>query len=283
MEEKAINGVTMLPPKEERDEGSHLSPTKMAMLKRCEVQFAYRYLQGLKLPPSVALITGSAYDDSLTTNYRQKITSEVDLPVSDVVDAFCTSFDVRKEEAEVMEWDDIDAIRDIGVGLVRLYQKTISPNIHPAETQKEYAVHFPGVDWYLKGFSDVIEKDGTIRDNKTKGKTPSKSIEPDHHFQMMCYSIAEKMEHGPEAGNKLFLDYAIKTKVPKIIQVEVPAPTDNDMRYFQHITSTVQQRIEQLKSGELAPITGRNQILCSRKFCGYWSLCERDHGGTVKE
>jgi hypothetical protein len=281
---KKKNGVAMI--EEERTE--HLSPSMINMLKRCEAAFWFRYVCRLKIPPTGALVLGSSYDDALTTNYLQKIKTKNDLEIEDVVDAFITSFNERKQDAELQENESADKMKDVGVKLVQAYQKTVSPSIQPIAAQKEYNVKFPGVDWILKGISDVETKNGEIHDNKTSGKTPGKRdgeylINPDHHFQMLCYSMAKKMESGINAGNKLYLDYAIKVKYPRVVTIQIPPPSPSDMKHFQIITATSRQKIELLKRGYTQPLPNRSNMMCSRKYCGFWAECEKKFGGTVKE
>ena len=235
------------------------------------------------------LTFGNAYDDALTTNYRHKIEKKEDLTVQDDVDAFVTSFDERSPDTEFLPSKVPDDLKKTGVQIVKEYQTVVAPKIKPVATQKYYNVKFPNVDWTLKGIADVEEENGTIRDNKTSGKSPSKNANgeympysDDHKFQMLCYSISEKMDKGNTAGEELWLDYAIKNKYPKIIQVKVPSPTPEDLKYFQMLTSIAVRKIELLKKGTLPALPNRGNMLCSKKYCGYWALCEKDFGGTVK-
>jgi CRISPR/Cas system-associated exonuclease Cas4 (RecB family) len=282
---EVVNGVVLLP--EEPEIKEHLSASQIKTMSDCEAKWWFRYVGGYKIPPVSSLTFGSSYDDALTTNYLHKIDKKEDLPVADVMDAFVTSWDIRKKNTEFDSDEDPDAIKEMGIKLVKEYQNEIAPSITPLAAQKRYDVQFPGVDWTLVGFADLITEDGWIDDNKTKKKSPALQngqyvLDPDHFFQLLTYSIAEKMEGGESAGNKMRITYAIKSKVPKIVVVEAPAPVAEDLKYFQSMTALTFQKIQMMKAGNMDPMPKRNGMLCSRKYCGYWSLCEEKFGGKVK-
>lgn len=289
------NGVIILPDEDTiinagvPDPSKNLSPSKIRMLKRCEAAFYYRYIIGIKMPPTSALTLGSSYDDALTTCYNHKINSKGkdDMKASDVIDAFLTSFNMRSENTEFKDDELPGQIKDIGVKITRKYAETLALKVNPLEVQKKYEIQFPNVDWKFIGISDLIETDGRIHDNKTTKKSPTYKngkfiLDDETKFQMLSYSVAEKMQRGPDAGNTMFVDYAVKTQIPKLIQVEVPIPIESDFKYFKTMTSSAYQRILLLKNGMIKPIPNRSNFLCSRYQCAYWADCEKDFGGTVK-
>jgi len=271
-------------------EDVHISPSQIGMVLRCDYQWFCRYVEGIKIPPSAALTLGSSYDDAISTNFEQKIKTQEDLPLSDVADAFETSFNIRKQETEWTRFDDKDALKDMGVNMVKEYHTTMSPHIMPAFVQRRYDIKFEGVDWTLVGVTDVETADGFIRDNKTTSKSPSKDKEgnyivtnSDHKFQMVAYSVAKKQTDGANAGEKLALDYVVKNKTPKVVSIELPKPTADDYKFFVNLTATAYQRMEMLRNGNLSPIPNRSNMMCSKRMCGYWSMCENKFGGRVKE
>ena len=306
---KTKEGVIILP---NSDDIEHLSPSQINTLNSCEAKWYFRYVEGIKTPPSAALTLGSSYDDAQSTYYTKKIEKD-ELTVDQVVDAFVTSFDHRKPDTEWTNDENPDEIRSTGIGLVKEYQKVIAPDIEPVSVQKKYQVRFKGVDWELIGFADLETIDGTIKDNKTSKRTPTKriikwdsmdtieqdiwkslgysdeswdperyEISPEHFFQMLSYSIAEKMLNGDQAGNKLRIDYAIKTVKPKIVSAEIPPPTSADLKLFQHVTAHAKIKMDLIKSGELPPMPNRSSYLCSQRWCGYHSVCMQMFGGYVK-
>lgn len=263
----------------------HLSPSQMNMYSRCQQAWYYRYILGMKTPPTKHLTAGSVYDDALTNNFQQKIKSKKDLSEQEILDIADTSFSIREEETE---WygDSPAETKDTVISLLKKYVETgIGEKIQPAVTQKLYDVHFSGMGWTIKGFSDIEEVNGRIIDNKTTGVTPStdlNKLDQGHKLQMDIYAIAKKYSEGVEEGNLRRLDYAVKLKSPSIIQIELPPLTPEDVKYFQKKVSAQFQQMELLRNDQMKPDTNRSHFLCSKKLCGYWTRCVKDNGGTVK-
>lgn len=263
----------------------HLSPSQMNMYSRCQQAWYYRYILGMKTPPTKHLTAGSVYDDALTNNFQQKIKSKVDLSEQEILDVADTSFSIREEETE---WygDSPAETKDTVMSLLKEYVETgISDSIEPAVTQKLYDVHFENMAWTIKGFSDVEEVNGRIIDNKTTGVTPSTDLhklDQGHKLQMDIYAIAKKYSEGVEEGNLRRLDYAVKLKSPRIVQIELPPLTPEDVKYFQKKVSAQFQQMELLRNDQMKPDTNRSHFMCSQKMCGYWTRCVKDNGGTVK-
>ena len=71
----------------------HLSFTQINMFLRCARQYEFRYIKGLRRPPSGALILGKSWHKAVELNYSQKIQTEKDLPIEDVQDCFSDAFE----------------------------------------------------------------------------------------------------------------------------------------------------------------------------------------------
>lgn len=281
---KNVNGVLIIPREEDVDT---ISPSKVNTLFECQAKWAYRYRDNLKIPPAATLSFGSSFDDAISTNLSQKIKTKRDLPVDDVVDAFITSWSIRKEETDFAKDEDPSAMQRQGIGLIKKYQEKIAVNIDPLEVQKEYEVSFKGVTWKLKGYADIKETNGAIRDTKTAKKSPAKKeglyqIDPAYRFQTLCYSVAEKSLYGPLAGDLIFFDFGIKTKNARVVSVQAPPTTAGDLKFFQQITHRAVEQMNMILQDKLLVLPNRKSYLCSQKYCGYWSRCINDYGGEVK-
>jgi hypothetical protein len=68
----------------------HQSTLNMAF--RCGEQFRRRYLLGEIIPPSIAATRGTALHKANEVNLRQKVATQVDLPVADLKDAARDSY-----------------------------------------------------------------------------------------------------------------------------------------------------------------------------------------------
>ena len=284
MEAKTKNGIILT---DKNIPDIHLSPSQMNMFSRCQQAWVYRYVNPkISIPPTKALTAGSVYDDALTNQYNQKIKTGVDLTEQEVLDIADTSFSIREDNTEWFGESPVET-KDTVIDLLKTYMGAgIKEYIQPVAVQKMYDVHFTGMEWTMKGISDVETDDGYIIDNKTTGKTPKEDpelVDQGHKLQMDTYAIAKKYTEGVHTAEKRRLDYAVKLKTPKIIQVELPPLTEEDVKYFRNKVSRQFQQMQLLREGKMKPDMDRSHFMCSQRQCGYWELCIKENGGTVKK
>jgi putative RecB family exonuclease len=244
----------------------HISPTQINMFLRCPAQYQFRYIDGLILPPKAAFLRGRAVHKGQEVNYRQKIETKQDLPVADVLDAVSTEFDVQAPETEWAPDENPGKVKDETISLAGLYHQEIAPTVQPAFVEEEVFVEI-GPDLNLKGFIDVVQEGGIIRDTKTTARTPSADA-VEKNLQLSAYSLAYRSLLGvPEAG--LRLDYLVNTKTPKVVTLEGKR-TDADIKRFAAIAERISKAIQ---TGVFYP--NQDNFLCSKDNCGYWDLCHK--------
>ena len=123
----------------------------------------------------------------------------------------------------------------------------------------------------LMGVWDLIERDGTIVDNKAYSKTPSQA-DLDKDLQFTAYSLAYRAtKESIEPG--LRMDAVIKNKKPKAVQLTT-SRTNDDCRWF---LGLVEQVASAIHAGNFYP--NPNGWHCSPKFCGYWDRCRSKADG----
>ncbi len=245
---------------------AHISPTQINMFLRCPAQYYFRYCEGLILPPKSALTRGRAVHKGQEVNYRQKIETKQDLPAADVLDAVSTEFDARAQETEWAPDENPGKVKDESISLAGLYHQGIAPIVQPEFVEEEVFVEIgPGLN--LKGFIDVVQEGGIIRDTKTAARAPSADA-MEKNLQLSAYSLAYRALLGrPEAG--LRLDYLINTKTPKVVTLEGER-TEADIRRFAAIAEQISKAIQ---SGIFYP--NQDNFLCNKNDCGYWDLCHK--------
>ena len=259
----------------------HLSPSSITQYLKCSAQFMFRKTVGPK-PPSIALLYGKSVDEAINTDMEQKIESKVNLPSDDIKDAFVTQWDSNKNDTEFHKTDKPEALREIGIDSVGHWSETIAKEIQPKMVQKRLAVEFNDFDFNILQFADVITEDDVIIDNKTAGRSVSISkvtnkllVPHDHRLQLTMYDIGYEVNESIKAKS-LGLDYLIKNKKPKIQQPRWK-PNKEDRQYvlglMEHVANGVKKEVF---------IPNRNNMMCSKKFCGYWQECEKKYGGKVK-
>jgi len=243
-----------------------LSSTQINMFLRCPRQYMYRYIDGLKIPPAGILVLGSAGHSAIAHNYKQKIESYKDLKTSEVLDFFSEEFDKRiEEENPIFEDEKPGIVKDNGVRVLEEYQKVKSKTIQPKEVEKEFAIEFANVDYFIKGFIDLITDLKELVDHKISKKSPYQK-DLDDQLQMTGYKLGYKCLYGEDPGD-LRYDYLITTKKPQIKSYST-FRTDEDLDEYLEL---VGQIVEALKAGNFYKRT--QGWHCSQKMCGYYEKC----------
>ncbi len=246
-------------------ESKHLSVSQIKMFLRCPLQYQFRYIDGLKIPPTGSLTLGKSIHSALEANYSQKITSKQDLPAEKVLDLFSDRWEQEVKET-VFDMDEkAGTVKDDGVKMVTAYHGQISPTIQPRLVEHEFNLIFANVSYTLKGIIDLVDVEGTIIDHKTS----KRSMNPEDvgsDIQLTCYALAYRTLFGvPE--KELRFDVMVKTKVPKLQQIPTTR-TQDDIRRFLKVLGFVSKAIQ---SGTLYPC--ENKQTCS--WCGYRELCRK--------
>lgn len=241
----------------------HVSHSQLDMWQRCPKQWEYRYVHGLKIPPSGALVEGRCYHEALEQNFRQKITSGEDLPLDHCLDMFSTAWDATLLEEELVVWENLDpeAIKDEGIGLVREYMVSVSPIVQPEKVEEAYVSEVAGVRFVR--VIDLVDILGVVVDHKTSGRSYTQN-DVDKSLEASASAFAL---------NRPIIFYnhvAIKTRIPKI-QLIKTYRTQADIDWWTDMAARI---ILQMKSGIAPPRpTG---WWCSPRFCGYYERCRGD-------
>jgi len=248
----------------------YLSFTQLNMFLRCPRQYEFRYIEGLKIPPSGAMIQSKVWHETLEKNYKQKIKSDTDLSLWDMQEYFASRYDetLNNEEINFEEDEDPSKLKDQGVSIVATHHRIIAPRVKPITVEEEFCISL-GDDFpfELKGVWDLIESNGTIVDNKAYSKTPNQD-EINKDLQFTVYSLGYRTLK-KKIENNLRMDAIIKTKKMKAIQIQT-SRTNEDCRWLLRLIEKVAQAI---KSGIFYP--DPNGWHCDPRYCGYWEKCKK--------
>jgi putative RecB family exonuclease len=243
----------------------HISVSQIKMFLRCPLQYKFRYIDNLKIPPTSSLTLGKSIHSALEGNYRQKIESKQDLPMIQVTNMFADSWESQVKETTFSEDEKAGTIKDDGVKMVKVYHDQISPTIQPKLVEKEFNLSFENVRYTLKGIIDLVDSEGTIIDHKTS----KRSMVPDEvtsNIQLTCYSLAYRAIFSAEE-KELRFDVMVRNKTPKIQQIQTTR-TQADIDRFLKLMGYVSKAIEQ---GIFYPCEDRQT--CS--WCGYRDICKK--------
>lgn len=235
------------------------------MFLKCPKQYEFRYVKGVVSPPRAALTLGGSVDVAFTTNFEQKISTKVDLPVDDVVDAFSTEFERRKPETEWGE-DKPDKQKDMGVQMVKVFQRDAAKNINPVEVQKPFRVEFADAGYAIGGTMDTVTEGHVIRDQKTS-KTYYALDAVEREIQPAVYSFAYQAEKAVKP--RFAFDVITKHKEPRYQEVTGQVGEVQIEQLFE----TINIMHSQIQRGEFqyAP---PGSWWCSPDWCAYWSQCK---------
>ncbi|MCG3204356.1 MAG: hypothetical protein KCHDKBKB_01071 [Elusimicrobia bacterium] len=238
------------------------------MFLRCPEQFRNRYIEGLKIPPSAAMVQSKVWHGAVEANYRQKIKTGQDLPLNDMQEIYAADFDValKAEEIAFQPDENPGKVKDEGVAITTIHHKLIAPTVRPALVEEKFVISlgddFP---YDLVGVWDLVDQDGFIADNKAYSKTPNQS-DVDKDIQLGIYSLGYRVSQNKiEKG--LRLDTIVKNKQPKAVQIATTR-TNDDCRF---ILRLIEQVAKVIQSGVFYP--NPNGWHCSPERCGYWSRC----------
>jgi CRISPR/Cas system-associated exonuclease Cas4 (RecB family) len=243
----------------------HLSVSQVKTYLLCPLKYFYRYIAQLLAPPSSELTLGRSVHSALETNFRQKVTSQTDLPLSHVTDAFSDAWEQEVKETIFDDGEKPGQIKDEGIKILGVYHPTVSPTIQPKAVEQPFELSFANVPYTFKGKIDLEDVHGRIIDHKTTKRAPTpEQVKQD--LQLTAYSMAHQVTQGrPEAS--LRLDVAVRTKVPKIMHLETHrTPTDHTR--FLKLLGYVAKGIQ---SGLFYPNPGFTCPSCPyRQQCSAW-------------
>jgi hypothetical protein len=243
-------------------------------LSRCGEQFRRIYIERERIPPGVALIVGTATHKSVARNLESKIRTGSLLSLEEVKDTARDSLTNEWESGIKLDEEQIaagikrvkaDAI-DKAVRLSALHATKTAPILRPTHVERSWKIELPGYPLDLAGTLDIQEGSSSVRDTKTSGKTPAKTI-ADESLQLTAYALAAKVIVG-KAVESVRLDYLIDTTIPKY----EPFSSTRDDADFKNLLLRIERATIAIEKGVFIPAR-ETDWFCSSKWCGFWSSC----------
>lgn len=251
-------------------------PTKLAvpqyhqsallMYLRCGLQYEFRYVKGIKVPPSGALTLGSSTHAAIARNLIVKKENGVGITKEEALDVYSTDFEIRSQETDWKE-DDAGEQKDMGARCVEAHHTQIAPEIDPDAVEESFVIE-TDAGYNLGGTLDVIDKSGLIRDAKTsKNKYDDNSVSG--AMQPAVYDFAYEQTRGKKATGFQY-DVLIKKKKGVETQKVAGVVSDADRQWAFKTINKVHKAIQ---SGNFLP-ADEDSWVCSEKWCGYWGICK---------
>lgn len=243
-----------------------ISFSSLSTYQRCPKQFWFRYIQGIKSPPAIALTEGSAHHTALEYNNLHKMAKGRDLKASVITDKFVEELRGLVEKDQVQyEEESEDAIIERGKIWHLDYMKDFAPGIEPESVEKEHKkeVVLNGRQVIFHAFTDVTVPKKVI-DYKTASAFRFNMFmkrEIDSDLQLTFYSW---LEDKPEVEQICF----VKGNIPKVVPL-TSSRNKADITWGLKVAESI---VDSVSKGAfpMCPPTTWN---CSERFCGYWKLC----------
>jgi hypothetical protein len=215
-------------------------------------------------------VQGRVWHKALEYNYSQKIESDTDLPLDEVQDFYVDTLDdvFSTEEVQLEPGEKPGILKDEGTAIVAIHHKNIAPLVKPALVEERFNIDL-GDDFpfTLMGIWDIIERDGTLADNKSLKRTPNQS-DTDKDLQLTAYATAYRKVY-QKLPTALRIDAAIKKKNPSTKQI-ITQRTDDECEWF--INTLVHNVGRSIINEAFHP--NPNGWHCDPRFCGYWGQCK---------
>jgi CRISPR/Cas system-associated exonuclease Cas4 (RecB family) len=242
---------------------NYLSVSQIRAYTRCSKQYEYKYIHQIKESFNSNLLLGRAFHKAIETSNRAKLAGDT-LPLEAVKDAYNDAFESQRIDVKWKDDEKPDELKDQGLGLTSTYYEELGKNIQPEWIEQEFEIQIGDVPF--KGFIDLTEQDGTIRDFKTAGRSPNDG-EVYTNIQLVAYSMAYRELTGMKES-KVGLDVVVKNKKPKVVRLEAEM-TDNRI-------DRLKDTIENVAKGISAGIFYRNEDGPSSPcgWCSYKSICK---------
>jgi RecB family exonuclease len=246
-----------------------LSPSQISQFLNCPAKWMFRYLLDFKDPGTAATALGTAFHETIAHNFRQKRETARDLRLAECQEFFRNALGRQLETIRRQKDEHPMELLEQGETMVAKYIVEAAPSIQPAAVESRVSGMIGGVK--VSGYVDLLDTEGRLIDSKSATK-PIKGIAHDHRLQLTSYPMIT-----PAASGACRLDTVTKGKTVSLVQKSFTV-TAKDRQYAEVIYPMVQDSI---REGIFLP--RRSSSLCSRRYCGYWSVCEKEYGGSVRE
>lgn len=255
----------------------HYSPSQVVMHARCGECYRRRYVEGEIMPPGIAACRGSAVHAAAESNFRQKLESRLDLPVSDIVEVAAENFRAQVKGGVALNGDDrgLGLRRAIGNGMdetvafARAHALEQAPNYQPVSVEERIEIPIGIPNRTLLGVLDLTAEGDQLVDTKTRRRAPSRS-DAAASIQLTSYAALFKARFG-RWPSKIQHDVLVARARGQIERVVVPTTRESsDLRALARRIETMHASIQ---AGNFVPAPP-DSWFCSPRWCGYFTSCK---------
>lgn len=251
----------------------HLSVSQYGMWETCGEQWRRRYLLGEKIPPGIALLTGTGVHAGAELNFKQKIQTHEDLPLSDLKDAARDAYlDGAEQHGVFIPPEELPSAQkqiaagvDDTVRLVRPLREQYAPTIQPMLVEQLITIQEPDLP-DIVSYLDVLTTGWRLSDMKTaKKQWPAGKVQGAHQPTLYREAVYRATGHYPRY---ITIDQFLKTKEPRY-HVAIAERNDQD---YEALLVRFRNMVASCETGIFHPASP-DHWACSPKFCGYYYTC----------
>jgi hypothetical protein len=244
------------------------------MYWRCPEQYRRRYIEGERIPPGIAMMTGTAVHKGIEHNFRRKIETHEDLPGARIAEAAVAGFEQATKDGYTLtkEEDKIGRARVLGtaieqtVALAHLHAEEQAPDYQPVEVEQATRMIFPTAAADLLAITDLRDDQGRVTDFKTSAKSKP-GAEVDYSMQLTIYAAAYWVDRGIPPV-EVRLDTLVKTKKPKRQLLR----STRGKADIEVLIGRINITLKAMQSGNFPPCPP-DAWQCSDRWCGYFRTC----------
>jgi hypothetical protein len=253
-----------------------ISPSQFGMYKRCPRQYEYAYVKGLRRPPGISMLKGTAIHKGAEVVHKHTIATGLRMSMEQAVQEVSDEFEDGLEDVEKDPEVNVGEVKDRTLANFRIYYVQAVPLIRPVAAEKTFAAKIGTVP--MRGVIDLIDRvpgdivlgvddpDNpplveVVSDLKTTTKKWTDQM-VNHSVQMTIYSL---VENTPFIRVDLLIDQKSGTKY-------LPIRATRSNREKQVIVEDVEEMASLVKKGAF-PRCLPDSWVCTQRFCGYYAEC----------
>lgn len=258
---------------------NYFNQSILGMASKCMKQVEFRYVKGIRIPPSAGAHRGTALHKAAQADAEIIKEKNIHLNSSDLSDLAATAFHESVEKDGVYFSSEeapnsnavLSSAKDDAVRAAVLYGEEVSPKIEtPIHIEQELTLEIEGLNYQLGGRIDLIHLvngSNKISDLKTTAKKPDTEIVGLHGIQAPMYSMLAENLLGQQPD--FDFEYLVLQKT-KQENITIPAIVDQQAR--QNVLDRARVLDRYLQTGVFMPADPTSWV-CSEAWCGFWGIC----------
>ena len=246
----------------------HLSFSQINTYQRCPRQFYYRYVRGLKIPPSGAVVVGKATHEAIAYDLTNYMNSRLHEPIDVIEDVYASVFQEYESGADWREEKPEEAFKG-GLNALKLYFQDYIPLVVPESIEDEFEITLDGLGCCIKGVIDLVDahENAVIEHKTSKRRFDNSRLKSS---QLSLYAFAKKR-------SKIGINVLVRTQTPKI---QIMRDNISEERIYRALSDIylIAEAINKLSF----PPAQHDSWVCSEKWCGYYEICHAEMYEEVK-